>query len=205
MNQKKPEPVKLMLSELPDKFHILDFLLNKKQKKITEEIQLSIKAGELIGKIHDRFLEQYHDPMAKKTQNSLNILCVRLVFCLYAEDAGLLGAKDAFSKYIQETEPKNIRRALLDLFKVLDTPLDQREELYLDDELASFPYVNGGLFKRENIEIPLITQEIKDTIIESAEFNWSKISPTIFGAVFESTLNPETRRSGGMHYTSIEG
>lgn len=204
MNQKKPEPVKLMLSELPDKFHILDFLLNKKQKKITEEIQLSIKAGELIGKIHDRFLEQYHDPMAKKTQNSLNILCVRLVFCLYAEDAGLLGAKDAFSKYIQETEPKNIRRALLDLFKVLDTPLDQREELYLDDELASFPYVNGGLFKRENIEIPLITQEIKDTIIESAEFNWSKISPTIFGAVFESTLNPETRRSGGMHYTSIE-
>lgn len=203
-NQKKLEPVKITLSDLQEKFHLLDFLVNRKQKKISEEIQLSIKAGELVGKIHDRFLEQYNDPLAKRTQNSLNILCVRLVFCLYAENAGLFGAHNAFSKYIEECEPKNIRRALLDLFKVLDTPLDQRADLYLDEELAAFPYVNGGLFARENIEIPLITQDIKDTLLEAAEFDWAKISPAIFGAVFESTLNPETRRSGGMHYTSIE-
>ncbi len=142
--------------------------------------------------------------MAKHTQRSLNILCVRLVFCLYAEDAGLFGARDAFSKYISQYEPKDIRRALMDLFKVLDTPYEERPDLYLSDELAAFPYCNGGLFQDENIVIPQITDTIKDILIESSHFDWSKISPTIFGAVFESTLNPETRRSGGMHYTSIE-
>jgi len=194
----------IALSEIQTRYPQLDFLLNKKVKRITEEMELSLKAGELVGKIHDRFLEQYNDPMAKKTQNSLNILCVRLVFCLYAEDAGLFGTKGAFNKYIRQYEPKDIRQALLNLFKVLDTPYEERAEMYLDPELDAFPYCNGGLFANENIVIPRITQEIKDTILESSVFNWSKISPTIFGAVFESTLNPETRRSGGMHYTSIE-
>lgn len=194
----------IRLSDLQNQYPMLDFLLSKKVKKITEEMELSLQAGELVGKIHDRFLGQYNDPLAKKTQNSLNVLCVRLVFCLYAEDAGLFGSKDAFSKYISKYEPGDMRRALLDLFKVLDTPLDARKELYLSEELESFPYVNGGLFAKEHIEVPRITEEIKETLIESARFDWSKISPTIFGAVFESTLNPETRRSGGMHYTSIE-
>lgn len=206
MDTKVPEQnvVKLRLDELPDKYSMLDFLVSKKVKTITEEMELSLKAGELVGKIHDRFLEQYNDPMAKKTQNSLNILCVRLVFCLYAEDAGLFGPKDAFSKYIGQYEPKDIRTALLQLFKVLDTPEADRPDMYLSDELEAFPYCNGGLFVNENIVIPKITQEIKDTLLDASKFDWSKISPTIFGAVFESTLNPETRRSGGMHYTSIE-
>lgn len=206
MDTKVPEQnvVKLRLDELPDKYSMLDFLVSKKVKTITEEMELSLKAGELVGKIHDRFLEQYNDPMAKKTQNSLNILCVRLVFCLYAEDAGLFGPKDAFSKYIGQYEPKDIRTALLQLFKVLDTPEEERPDMYLSDELEAFPYCNGGLFANENIVIPKITQEIKDTLLDAAVFDWSKISPTIFGGVFESTLNPETRRSGGMHYTSIE-
>lgn len=206
MDTRKPEDsvVKIQLSEFPDRFSMLDFLLNKTVRKVTEEMELSLKAGELVGKIHDRFLEQYNDPMAKKTQNSLNILCVRLVFCLYAEDAGLFGPKDAFSKYIAQYEPKDIRRALLDLFKVLDTPEKERADLYLPDDLEPFPYCNGGLFANENIVIPKITQEIKDTLLDATLFDWSKISPTIFGAVFESTLNPETRRAGGMHYTSIE-
>ena len=75
----------------------------------------------------------------------------------------------------------------------------------MDEDLAAFPYVNGGLFSDENIEIPQFNEEIYDILLAKAsgDFNWSHISPTIFGAVFESTLNPETRRSGGMHYTSI--
>ena len=154
--------------------------------------------------LYDAFLKQYIDPTNGQTLKSLNKLCVRLVFCLYAEDAGLFGAQDAFSQYIAQYEPKDIRRALIDLFKVLDTPTDERGDLYLSDDLAAFPYVNGGLFQDENIVIPRITDTIKKTLLDSAEFNWSEISPTIFGAVFESTLNPETRRSGGMHYTSIE-
>ena len=206
MDTRKPEDsvVKIQLSEFPDRFSMLDFLLNKTVRKVTGEMELSLKAGELVGKIHDRFLEQYNDPMAKKTQNSLNILCVRLVFCLYAEDAGLFGSKDAFSKYISQYEPKDIRTALLQLFKVLDTPEEERPDMYLSDELEAFPYCNGGLFANENIVIPKITQEIKAALLDAALFDWSKISPTIFGAVFESTLNPDTRRAGGMHYTSIE-
>lgn len=204
LNMRKPEPVKLKIADLQDKFHMLDFLTNKKTKKVTEEIELSKAAGELVGKIRDRFLTQYNDPLAKRTQKSLNILCVRLVFCFYAEDAGLFGAKDAFCTYLMQYQPKDMRGALIELFRVLDTPLNERADMYLSDELEAFPYVNGGLFSDENIVIPKITKEIKDTLIESSRFDWSKISPTIFGAVFESTLNPVTRRKGGMHYTSIE-
>lgn len=204
MSVMQPEPVKLTLADLQTKYHLLDFLVNKKRNKITEEVELSKAAGELVGKIRDRFLTQYNDPLAPRTQKSLNVLCVRLVFCFYAEDASLFGPKDAFSKYILQYKPGDIRGKLIELFKVLDTPVPERVEMYLDEELEAFPYVNGGLFSDENIVIPRITQELKDTLSEAARFDWSKISPTIFGAVFESTLNPETRRSGGMHYTSIE-
>ena len=193
----------IKLADLPTEYYRLKFLAETGNERLKREMELSLKAGELVGIIHDRFLEQYSDPMAVHTQRSLNKLCVRLVFCLYAEDAGLFGAKDAFSRYIAQFEPQHIRRALIDLFKVLDTKPEDRDE-YLDDELAAFPYVNGGLFQDENIVIPKITDAIKQTLMESANFDWCKISPTIFGAVFESTLNPETRRSGGMHYTSIE-
>ena len=193
----------IKLADLPTEYYRLKFLVDTGNENLKREMELSLKAGELVGIIHDRFLEQYSDPMAVHTQRSLNKLCVRLVFCLYAEDAGLFGPIDAFSKYIAQFEPQHIRRALIDLFKVLDTKPEDRDE-YLDDELAAFPYVNGGLFQDENIVIPKITEAIKQTLLESANFDWSKISPTIFGAVFESTLNPETRRSGGMHYTSIE-
>ena len=193
----------IKLKDLPTEYYRLKFLVDTGNENLKRELELSLKAGELVGKIHDRFLEQYQDPMAKHTQRSLNILCVRLVFCLYAEDAGLFGSRDAFSTYIAQYEPKDIRRALIDLFKVLDTIPEERDP-YLDDELAAFPYINGGLFADENIVIPKITQELKETLIQSSQFDWAQISPTIFGAVFESTLNPETRRAGGMHYTSIQ-
>ena len=136
------------------------------------------------------------------------MLCVRLVFCLYAEDALIFGSNGhMFHDYLEQFETKDLRRALIDLFKVLDQdPEKGQRDKYLDDSLAAFPYVNGGLFADEDIEIPPFTDEIRDILLSkaSAGFDWSQISPTIFGAVFESTLNPETRRSGGMHYTSIE-
>lgn len=204
MHQQQPKPEKITLSELQTKCSMLDFLVKKEKKHLTKEEDLSMKAGQLVGKIHDRFLKQYNDPLAKRTQHSLNELCVRLVFCLYAEDAGLFGEKDAFQKYVEGYRPGDLRNALLELFRVLDTPYDERPDLYLSEELEAFPYVNGGLFANEKIIIPRLTQDIKDIILESAAFDWSEISPTIFGAVFESTLNPETRRSGGMHYTSLK-
>ena len=183
----------------------MQFLVEEKSELLHREEQISIQAGELVGKLYDAILKQYIHPDDKASLHSLNILCVRLVFCLYAEDSGIFGEHLKFHNYIKSFAPKDVRRALIDLFRVLDTKTEERDP-YMDETLASFPYVNGGLFADENIEIPNFTQEIVDLLLHKAseDFDWSQISPTIFGAVFESTLNPETRRSGGMHYTSIE-
>ena len=167
-----------------------------------------MQAGELVGVLYDELLKQYKDPTAPETLKSLNALCVRLVFCLYAEDAGIFGRRDMFHDYLKDVPATGIRKALVELFRVLDQKPEERDKYLSDDNpaLAAFPYVNGGLFADENIEIPPFTEELKNILLSKAseDFDWSAISPTIFGAVFESTLNPETRRSGGMHYTSIE-
>ena len=204
MEQPNGEPQKILLKDLEKEYYRLQFLVVEGNEHLKREMEVSVKAGNLVGIIYDKLLEQYgaDDP---ETLRSLNILCVRLVFCLYAEDAGLFNSRTAFHDYLNANPPQKLRRALVDLFAVLDTPLAERDK-YLEDDLAAFPYVNGGLFSDKTIEIPQFTDELKHLILEdaSADFDWSEISPTIFGAVFESTLNPETRRSGGMHYTSIE-
>ncbi len=206
MDTRVPEPTKFTLSEIPTKYSLFEFLTNKKEQKISQEMEVSVKAGEFVGLIYDALLKQYINPESEESLKSLNMLCVRLVFCLYAEDAHIFGDNGhMFHDYMEQFETKDMRRALIDLFKILDTPENERDP-YDDSDLAKFPYVNGGLFADEDIEIPKFTDEIREVLLAkaSAGFDWSMISPTIFGAVFESTLNPETRRSGGMHYTSIE-
>ena len=211
MEQPNGEPQKILLKDLEKEYYRLQFLVDEGNTHLKREMEVSVKAGELVGVIYNKLLEQYIDKDSVSTLKSLNILCVRLVFCLYAEDACLFGGKTAFHDYLAQYQARDIRRALIDLFQVLDTPLDQRDP-YLDDSLKSFPYVNGGLFSNDitacggSPVIPQFTDELRELILRNAsdDFDWSEISPTIFGAVFESTLNPETRRSGGMHYTSIE-
>ncbi len=206
MEKPTGEPESILLKDLAKEYYRLQFHVEEKSELLHREEKISIQAGELVGKLYDAILKQYIDPDDKGTLHSLNILCVRLVFCLYAEDSGIFGGDhNLFHNYIKSFEVRDVRRALIDLFKVLDTKINDRDR-YLDERLAVFPYVNGGLFADENIEIPNFTQEIVDLLLHKAseDFDWSQISPTIFGAVFESTLNPETRRSGGMHYTSIE-
>ena len=204
MEKPNGEPESILLKNLPKEYYRLQFIVNSQNENIKKEMEISIKAGEIVGLLYDALLKQYNEKDEQELK-SLNELCVRLVFCLYAEDSGLFGEKLAFHNYLQGFQVKDTRRALIDLFKVLDTKIEDRDK-YLDDELAKFPYVNGGLFANENIIIPHLTDEIIDILVHKASenFDWSEISPTIFGAVFESTLNPETRRSGGMHYTSIE-
>ena len=204
MNRPNDEPEVLALADLEKEYHRLDFLVDTGKEHIKKEMEISLQAGELVGVLYDALLKQYKDPSAPETLKSLNKLCVRLVFCLYAEDAGIFGGKSMFHDYLEHHRAED-RRALINLFRVLDQDMPQRDK-YLDDDLAAFPYVNGGLFADEDIEIPRLGDEVIDLILRRAseDFDWSDISPTIFGAVFESTLNPETRRSGGMHYTSIE-
>ena len=201
MEQPNGEPEEILLENLEKEYYRLQFLVNQKSKNIKREEEISLKAGILVGKLYDALLPQYINP-DEKSLRSLNILCVRIVFCLYAEDAGLFDTKTAFEDYIKSFALENLRAGIIVLFKALDTKIADRDKY--DLKLKPFPYVNGGLFRDEQIEIPNFTQDIVDVIVNHcAPFNWSDISPTIFGAVFESTLNPETRRKGGMHYTSI--
>ena len=205
MEKPNGEPEQILLKDLPKEYYRLQFLVDTGDENIKREMEVSIQAGNLVGIMYDEILKQYHDPSNEQSLQSLNKLIVRLVFCLYAEDAGVFGGHNKFHNYIRSFSARDMRKALIELFKILDTKVEDRDP-YEDELLLAFPYVNGGLFADENIEIPQMNDTIRDLLLRKAseDFDWSLISPTIFGAVFESTLNPETRRSGGMHYTSIE-
>ncbi|MEV8233602.1 DNA methyltransferase [Micrococcus luteus] len=189
------------LAELPEQLHLLDFLLDPQRERQRRETQVSLDAGALIGKLYDMLRAQYIDPDSEASMHSLNVLCVRLVFLLFAEDAGLF-PKSAFYHYLKPMPADRARAALKELFAYLNAAPQERDP-YASDALKAFPYVNGGLFAAD-VEIPQLTQDIVDMLLDevSEGTDWSQISPTVFGGVFESTLNPETRRSGGMHYTS---
>lgn len=208
MERPTGDPEVIKLCDLEKEYYRLQFLVDTGDTNIKKEMEVSLQAGEIVGVLYDALLKQYKDPEAEDTLKSLNALCVRLVFCLYAEDAGIFGSKSMFHDYLRDIPASGIRKALVELFRTLDQKPEQRDKYLANDNpaLAAFPYVNGGLFSDENIEIPPFTEELKALLLEKAsgDFDWSAISPTIFGAVFESTLNPDTRRSGGMHYTSIE-
>lgn len=209
------KPVIIDLKDLEKDLYLLDFLVKPDEtKRLEKEKRISVAAGELVSKIYNEFANifaKYDGVDDEKIKHSINTLCVRLVFCLYAEDAGLFNAKEQFYNYLEPVAPNKCGVALKALFKVLDTKIDDRtkDDPFWNDEnpeLSQFPYVNGGLFADTDIIIPPFSDELKDIVLNQASrgFDWSDISPTIFGAVFESTLNPETRRQGGMHYTSVE-
>ena len=216
MENPHAEPTQILLENLAKDYYLLDFISRHKTESLQRELELSIEAGKIVGELYDELLKQYKkkDDFELK---SLNMLCVRLVFCLYAEDSGIFGKRLMFHDFLASFNAENVRTALIELFRVLDTPSEEEKDRlhlpagtetrdpYLDEKFAQFPYVNGGLFKDEKILIPPFNDAIRDFLLNKASsFDWSEISPTIFGAVFESTLNPDTRRSGGMHYTSIE-
>ena len=208
MENPRGEPEKIKLADLEKEYYRLSFLVDKGSVHLQREMEISIKAGEVVGLLYDGLLKQYKNPENPETLKHLNKLCVRLVFCLYAEDAGIFGKHLMFHDYLKQFSANQLRKALTQLFKVLNQKPEERDPYLADDDpmLAAFPYVNGGLFADETVIIPPFNDELKTLLLQraSADFDWSEISPTIFGAVFESTLNPETRRSGGMHYTSIE-
>lgn len=204
MNRRFDAPEVILLKDLAEEYSKLSFITDARRLHIQREQKVSMEAGEIVGRIYDALRKQYIAPDSEHAKRSLNILCVRFVFCLYAEDAGIF-KKDQFHDYLKGMATDDLREGLIKLFKVLDTPYEERDP-YLKKSLAEFPYTNGGLFRDQDIEIPMFTDEIKDILVEHAsdDFDWSSISPTIFGSLFESTLNPETRRKGGMHYTSVE-
>ena len=208
MERPRAKPEIIQLENLTTEYNKFSFLVdaNAQAPKEIRELEISVKAGELVKTLYDAVKPRYINSESPEALRSLNIFCVRIVFLLYAEDAGLFN-KSAFHDYLKANS-HDARQALLNLFKILSQPESERD-VYLNDELKAFPYVNGGLFEDMQIEIPKLNNpddEPLRIILEdmSNGFDWSNISPTIFGALFESTLNPKTRSSNGMHYTSIE-
>ena len=203
MEHPNTEPQHIALAALGKEYYRLAFMVDVTDSHIQRELDLSRAAGTLVGKIYNALLPAYGEKPSAKDLQDLNKFIVRLVFCFYAEDAGLFGAHNAFQRCMETFRAENFRLGLQTLFHVLDQKEDARDR-FLDSKFAAFPYVNGSLFT-EDVPIPPIDEPTRRLILEEGcGFDWSEISPTIFGAIFESTLNPATRRHGGMHYTSIE-
>ena len=195
-------PETITLTQLTTQLHRLRFLIDNQAQHITREETVSLEAGKIIGNLYDLLHSQYLNPDHPDTLHQLNKLCVRLVFLLYAEDTDILPHRQMFGDSLRH-HTTDARDALIRLFHTLATPLPQRDP-YADPDLLQWPYMNGGLFEGDILIPRLTTQIVQQLILQASErFDWSPISPTIFGALFESTLNPQTRRSGGMHYTSI--
>ncbi len=206
MENPTDDPLVIELKDLEKQFYLLSFLVQDIEGKLHKQRELSVKAGELIAKLYDALKSQFKDTTDSYNIRSLNTLCVRLMFCLFAEDSSLFGyVPGRFYNYLSSYKPSQMRSALISLFHVLNTPLDARDP-YLDEDLKAFPYVNGGLFNDEEYIIPQLNGEISDILLEqcSRGFKWADISPTIFGAIVEDTMNPETRDINCPHYTSIE-
>ncbi|MFP1694831.1 class I SAM-dependent DNA methyltransferase [Gardnerella greenwoodii] len=190
------------LDKLAEHLTVFRNIFSENRSRNYIEKQLSEKAGLLVANLHNELEKQYADPDSEEEHHSLALLTVRIVFCLYAEDAGLF-TNHIFSNYIHNAKASDLRRKLIDLFNTLDTD-DENRDKYLEDELQEFPYVNGGLFC-ENIEIPQLTEPIKDAILHAGDdFDWHTISPVIFGSLMEETLSHDQRRKGGMHYTTVK-
>lgn len=190
------------LEQLEDHLGTLTSIFSPAHSRMSVQRKLSEQAGILVANLHNTLAKQYDNPDDPQAHHSLAVLTVRLVFCLYAEDAGLF-PPNAFCDYIKDNDANHLRRAIISLFQVLNTPKKDRDK-YLEDELDRFDYVNGGLFA-EPIEIPRLTDEIREAMIHAGDgFDWKDISPVIFGSLMEETLSHDQRRKGGMHYTTVK-
>ena len=214
MESPKDPPQIINFADITKQIHRFIFLSESKSDELkalalAKQSELSFKAARLIRQIQDELIALYAaaTPSGEPSEQdfaSINMLLTRLVFCFYADDSGVFTRHDMFGAYLA-THKANMRQAILDVFSMLSTPEHKRSK-FADPELLAFPYTNGGLFEFYDENIPQFNDKLAELIIDKATFgfDFSLISPTIFGGLFESTLNPETRRSGGMHYTSIE-
>ena len=191
------EEVRFPLAELPDQVESFAFIVGQRRRALREEDPVNIEASELMGRLHDALNESGY------RGDDLERFLVRMVFCMFADDSGIFPRQDMFLHLVEDrTSPDgaDLGLWLTRLFEVLNTPAEQRQ-LKLDEDLAKFPYVNGDLFA-ERLSIPDFDSEMRTALVDACRFNWSKTSPAIFGALFQSVMEPIERRSQGAHYTT---
>ncbi len=188
--------VKFTIRELVQNVHHFGFLIGYQKRIYQEQDPANIKAAELMGKLHDRIEEIGYKGHA------LEVYLVRILFCLFAEDTTIFN-KQQFQDLIEQRtsdDGSDLAPKLQELFQVLNTPIEDRFQ-NLDEQLAEFPYVNGKLFE-EILPMPSFDSKMRNALLQCCYTDWSKISPAIFGSMFQSVMNPQERRNLGAHYTS---
>ncbi|MCY3988722.1 MAG: class I SAM-dependent DNA methyltransferase [Gammaproteobacteria bacterium] len=189
--------VRFNLKDLPAHVEHFGFILGVQKRTFRDQDPANIKAAELVGRLHDAL------HAANYRGHDLERFLVRIVFCLFADDTGIFEPRDIFLEFIEtrtSEDGADLGPWLAQLFQVLDTPEDKRAAT-LDEDLARFPYVNGDLF-REPLRIPSFNASMREALLDVCRFDWSNISPAIFGALFQSVMEPEQRRAQGAHYTT---
>lgn len=184
------------IKDFHKKVKLFGFIAGYEKREFKEQDPVNIKAAELMGKLHDELEESGYEG------HPLEMYLVRLLFCLFADDTGIF-EKDTFKEFIEvktNEDGSDLGAWLAQFFQVLDTPTDKRLR-NLDEHLAAFPYVNGKLFQ-EPLPIAAFNTRMREILLECSALNWGKISPAIFGSMFQSVMNPEERRNLGAHYTS---
>lgn len=188
--------IEFKLNELISNVHHLGYLLGYQKKVYKEQDPANIKAAELMGKLHDRLEEIGYEG------HPLEVYLVRILFCLFAEDTTIFN-KQQFQDYIEQRtseDGSDLAAKLQELFQILNTSKEKRFK-NLDEQLADFPYVNGKLFE-ESLPTASFDSKMRQALLDCCYTDWSKISPAIFGSMFQSVMNPKERRNLGAHYTS---
>ncbi|MCY3827206.1 MAG: class I SAM-dependent DNA methyltransferase [Candidatus Dadabacteria bacterium] len=198
LDRDERELLRFTLPELSTHVEKFGFIIGVERKTFRDQDPVNIKAAELVGRLHDAL-----DEAGYRGHGDLERFLVRIVFCLFADDTGIFEPRDMFLDFIEtrtREDGSDLGPLLAQLFQVLDTP-DNERSTTLDEDLAGFPYINGDLF-REPLRIPSFTRTMRERLLEACYFDWSNISPAIFGALFQSVMEPAERRAQGAHYTT---
>ena len=196
LDRDEGEECRFALSELPEHVDKFGFIVGVEKRTFRDQDPVNVDAAELAGKLHDALRD------AGYARHDLERFLVRIVFCLFADNTGIF-ERDSFLSLLEErtsTDGSDTGPRLSQLFQVLDTP-ESRRMATLDEDLARFPYVNGELF-HDPLRIPQFDASMREALIEACHFDWSKVSPAIFGSLFQSVMEPEERRAQGAHYTT---
>ena len=191
------ENVAFTLPDLPQHVEKFGFILGVQKRSFKDQDPVNIEASERVGQLHDALAD------AGYTGHDLEQFLVRIVFCFFADDTGIFEPRDIFLDLLEnrtQEDGSDLGGWLMQLFQVLNTPVDRRFR-NLDEDLSRFPYVNGDLF-REQLLIPSFNSEMRQRLIDACHFNWSEISPAIFGSLFQSVMDKDERRAKGAHYTT---
>ena len=191
------EQASFALAELPDHIEKFGFILGVQRRTFRDQDPVNVEASESMGRLHDALQASGY------LGHDLEVFLVRVVFCLFADDTGIFEPRDIFGELLEtrtREDGSDLGPCLARLFQVLNTPVDRRQAK-LDEDLARFPYVNGDLFAAR-LTIPDFDAAMRVALIDACRFDWAAISPAIFGALFQSVMEPAERRAQGAHYTT---